>query len=267
MRRGRSVVLYVRESGPPTTPTVVYLHGGGASGWTWLPVVERLQEYHALVPDLPEQGRSKAPPSLTIVGAAVEVADLIRRRAHGGRANLVGLSLGAQIGVALLATAPSLVDRALLSGALVRPVRGLGLLLPLLGPTAQLYWPLRNLGPLVAANRISNGIPAAYAREFAEDTRLLTAGGFVRLMRENLAYRLPEDVRRASVPTLVTVGEREYGVMRESARELVGALPSAEGRLVASQRHNWPLESPDLFAAALRAWLSGAPLPPELRPL
>jgi pimeloyl-ACP methyl ester carboxylesterase len=260
-------VLYVRESGPTTAPTVVFLHGGGASGWTWLPALERLPEYHTLVPDLPEQGQSRGTAPLTIASAAAEVAELVRSRAHGERAHVVGLSLGAQTGVELLATAPEVVERAFLTGALVRPVMGLGVILPLLGPTAKLYWPIRNWGPLVGANRVSFGIPAAYSREFAEDTRILTAGGFVRMMRENLGYRLPEGIRRAEVPTLVAVGEREYGLMRASARELVGALPRGEGRVVAGQRHNWPLESPDLFARALRAWLEGEPLPSELRPL
>ncbi len=260
-------MLYVRESGPRTAPTIVFLHGGGASGWTWLPAVERLPEYHALVPDLPEQGQSQDTAPLTMRSAAAEVAELIRTRAHGGRCYLAGLSLGAQTGVELLATAPELIARAFLTGALVRPVPGARLILPLLEPTVGLYWPIRNWGPLVSANRASFGIPAAYAREFAEDTRILSAEGFVRMMRENLGYRLPEGVRRADVPALVAVGEKEYGAMRASARELASALPRGEGRLVAGQRHNWPLESPDLFASALRAWLEGRPLPTELRPL
>jgi pimeloyl-ACP methyl ester carboxylesterase len=99
-------VLYFRESGAAAAPTIVFLHGGGASGWTWLPAVERLSEYHALVPDLPEQGRSQDSGPLSIPRAARLVADLIRERAHGGKVHLVGLSLGAQIGVELLATSP-----------------------------------------------------------------------------------------------------------------------------------------------------------------
>jgi len=31
--------------------------------------------------------------------------------------------------------------------------------------------------------------------------------------------------------------------------------------------HNWPISQPDLYTRTLRAWLSGAPLPVELKPL
>ena len=112
--------LYVRESGPANAPTVVFLHGGGVSGWMWRPQVERLADYHCLVPDLPEHGRSSHVKPLTMPGCAEALISLIRERAHGGRAHVVGLSLGAQILVYLLATTPEVIDRAVVSSALVR---------------------------------------------------------------------------------------------------------------------------------------------------
>ena len=48
------VDLFVRESGPVGAPSIVFLHGGRLSGWSWEPVVERIQGYHCLVPDLPQ---------------------------------------------------------------------------------------------------------------------------------------------------------------------------------------------------------------------
>jgi pimeloyl-ACP methyl ester carboxylesterase len=91
----------------------------------WQPQVEALQaDYHLLVPDLPEHGRSAAVKPFTITGSVELVAELIRTQAHGGKAHIVGLSEGAQIGVALLAAAPELVDHAMLSSALVREMPG-----------------------------------------------------------------------------------------------------------------------------------------------
>ena len=51
--------------------------------------------------------------------AATAVAELIRSRVGTGRAHVVGFSLGAQVGVQLLATEPKLVDRAVLSGTVI----------------------------------------------------------------------------------------------------------------------------------------------------
>ena len=86
--------LFIRESGPVSAPTIVFLHGGGVSGWSWQPQIEAFPDYDLLVPDLPEHGRSLAEAPFTIPDAAVRIADLIRDRGHDGRAHVIGLSLG-----------------------------------------------------------------------------------------------------------------------------------------------------------------------------
>ncbi len=69
------------------------------------------------------------------------------------------------------------------------------------------------------------GVPA----EFRADTRRLTPERLARILAENASYRLPSGLGRAAVPTPVAVGEREYGVERRSARNLVAAIPGAAG--------------------------------------
>jgi len=50
--------LFVREYGPVGAPAIVFIHGGKMSGWSWEPMVQRMQGYHCLVPDLPQYGRA-----------------------------------------------------------------------------------------------------------------------------------------------------------------------------------------------------------------
>ena len=91
------MALYVQEVGVNNSRSIVFLHGGGVGGWMWRPQIEQLKdEYHLLVPDLPEHGKSADVKPLTLKNSAAQVAELIRTRAHGSRANVVGLSLGAQ---------------------------------------------------------------------------------------------------------------------------------------------------------------------------
>ena len=52
------MAFYVNEIGPASAPTLVFLHGGGGGGWMWQPQLEAFTDYHCLVPDLPEHGRS-----------------------------------------------------------------------------------------------------------------------------------------------------------------------------------------------------------------
>jgi pimeloyl-ACP methyl ester carboxylesterase len=126
--------LALREYGPVTAPSICFLHAGGVSGWMWQPQVEAMQAaYHCLIPDLPEHGLSAAVGPFTIADSARRIADLIRERAHRGCAAVVGLSEGAQITVQLLSVASDVVQRAIVSSAAVRPIRGAGLLGPRVG--------------------------------------------------------------------------------------------------------------------------------------
>lgn len=254
------MALYVKEVGPADTAAIVFLHGGGASGWTWQPQIDALSDYRCLVPDLPEHGLSINERPLSIQDSAKRIADLIRERIPSGRAHIVGLSLGAQILVQLLATDPTVVNHAIICGALVRPLPGAGLVNLL----ARLYMPFRDNILLVKANMNQLGIPEQYLEEFRRDTHALTADAFARITKENMSFRLPPGLERADLPVLVVVGQLERKVMLRSARELVAALPDAEGYVVANVGHNWNLEAPYLFTQMVRAWITGNPLPAGL---
>ncbi|MEP7357215.1 MAG: alpha/beta hydrolase [Anaerolineales bacterium] len=258
--------LHITESGPATAPTIVFLHGGGVGGWSWRPQVAAFQaDYHCLVPDLPGHGQSElsGPDPFAITDAARQVARLIHERAHDGRAHLVGLSLGAQVGVAVMAVAARLVDRAILSGASVVPLPGSDLIEPML----WLYAPFKNLPALIRANQRSLGVPPEYAAEFAADTRRTSISTLAQIMRASLRFEVPPGLTRLKNPTLVLVGEKEPRSQRRSARRLAASMAGASAYLVRGMIHNWPLAAPALFNQTVHAWLEDQPLPPELGPV
>jgi len=269
--------LYVQESGPADAPTIVFLHGGGGAGWMWQPQVDGLGEFHCLVPDLPEHGRSVDVKPFAIAESAVLIAELIRKRAHGGRAHVVGLSEGAQITVALLAGAPELVDHAIVSSALVRPIRGAGIV----GP-GLIRWsfrlsvaPLRNIEWWTRLNmKRAAGVPDEYYPQFRQTFQELTESGFTNAIIENQRFRVPQGLDRVLTPTLIVVGRHEYDSMRASASDLAAAIPGSRACEVAHARkmslaeeHNWNLTAPDLFTRMVRAWIADQELPDALQPL
>ncbi len=245
----------------------------------WEPQLAELSpEFHCLAPDLPEHGCSFDAGPLTISGAASQVAELIRRKAHGGVAHIVGLSLGAQIGVELLAQAPELLRSAILSSPILRPILGAGILSNdfLLRLT---YWtalaPFKHWDAYVRLNmKYSAGIPEGFFGPFREAFQQTTADSWSHLIRANQTYRQPAGLDRVKLPVLVLAGQQEYAAMRASARDLAAALPNACLRRVShtekwalAEEHNWSMKAPKLFSAVVRAWVTGAPLPEELVPL
>lgn len=256
--------LSFKEYGVDHDQTIVFLHGGGVSGWMWQPQIAQLKdEYHLLVPDLPEHGQSVSVQPLTLSNAAAQVAELIRACAHGGRAHVVGLSLGAQTAIELLNQAPELVDHAVASGPLMRPLPGIGSA----NLMAKMYWPFRNMRWLIKWNMQGLGVPAEYFEDFRRDTAALTLEGFVRMTLANGRNRVPPNLQAATTPTLVLVGEKELKIMHESVRDLLKALPSAQGYVVANAIHNWSLQLPELFTQTVRAWITNRVLPAALQPL
>jgi pimeloyl-ACP methyl ester carboxylesterase len=256
--------LYTAEFGPADAPSVLLLHGGGVGGWSWRPQIEAFQaDYHLLVPDLPEHGQSLDLGPFTINDAAARMAELIHKRAHGGHAHVVGLSLGAQVGVTLLAMAGRLVDRAVLSGTSVRPIPGADLI----GPSLWLYAPFKNIPALIRLNQQSLGVPEAYAAEFAADTRRATTPALTNILKANMGFRTPPGLTRLKNPSLVLVGEKEPRLMRRAARELAASMAGATAYMVTGMIHNWPMAAAELFNRTLRAWLTETPLPAELVPV
>ncbi|WP_052960368.1 alpha/beta fold hydrolase [Mycobacterium sp. EPa45] len=253
------MALFVRESGPIDAPAIVFLHGGLMSGWTWDPVVERLQHYHCLVPDLPQYGKSFGQGPFEMGRAADEVAELIRTRVGTGRAHLVGFSLGAQVGVALLASQPNLVERAVLSSTLVNTLPAVGLtrrLAGLFARTALFRWLL--------ITRHWDAGHAAKNEGYDEDARLNSGAQLAHIAIASAGFTVPEGLEKSDVPTLFVTGTEELPVIRRWAALLAQSMPNGVDRVAEGMGHDWPLHHPDLFARTADAWLSGGALPAEL---
>jgi pimeloyl-ACP methyl ester carboxylesterase len=269
--------LHVDAYGPQNAPVILFLHGGGAGAWSWQPVIDRLGEFRCLAPDLPEQGRSAAVGPFSIRDAVERMAMLIRSQSPGAKVHVVGLSEGAQVTVALLANSPELIESAVVSSALLRPLPGAWMMTP-----GIIRWsfrlsvpPFRNNDWWIRLNmKHAAGVPEEYFTQFKRDFQTMSEDSFTHLMVENQRFRLPQGLGKAVLPVLVLAGRKEYTAMRQSAVDLGAALPQATVRLIdlgekssLAQEHNWCLYAPDKFAETVRAWVNRGPIPEFLRPL
>ncbi len=273
-----STLLKYQSSGSEGAKTILFLHGGGVAGWMWDPVVARMQDFHCLVPDLPEHGSSMEIRPFTMELAANQAAELVREWAHCGKAVVVGLSEGAQVGVKMLATSPEVIDRALISSALLLPMTGSRWL----SSPQLLAWAFRLSVPPFRKNawwmklnmKYSAAIPEQYFSQYWANFQIMNERQFVDLILANQHFRLPGNLGDVSVPTLAIAGKREYPVVKESARQLAAALPNAKARLVdlgegasMAMEHNWAMNAPDLFAQTVRNFINDRELPGGLYPL
>lgn len=237
--------------------------------------MERLPEFHCLAPDLPEHGESRHIAPFSMELAARCTRELIRTHVPRGKAVVVGLSEGAQVAVQMLSSSPDIVEKAIISSALLHPLPGMGWLRSraLLGWIYRLFvWPLRNQDWWIRLNmRYASGVPDEFFWDFKNSFHAMNEEGFANLMIANQQFRLPVGLAHARMPVLVLAGKHEYGTMRRSAQELAAALPNARcgwinlGKTSSlASEHNWALHAPEVFATTVRAWIQDEELPAEI---
>lgn len=268
--------LYLEEYGREKKETILLLHGGGAGAWMWKKVIPLLSDFHCLVPDLPEHDHSADVRPFTFSKASELMMNVITEKSHGGSAHLVGLSLGAQLGVQMLSDFPKIIKSAFLSSPMLKPVFGSNLGFyneDVLRWLHRIFMqPLKNWDWWIQLNmKYSAGIPQEFFPDFKRGFQIMSEDAFARIMTAGMGFRLPAGLERIITRTLVTVGNREYRAMKESAKMLAAVLHNAQTFIVSTDRqhnlaesHNWALSTPDLFAASVKAWVTEVNLPGEL---
>jgi len=228
-------------------PTIVFLHGTRLTGAQWAIQVAALSDdYHCLAPDLPGHG-SAAGEAFTVEGAAERIAGLIERDAGGGRAILVGLSLGAYVAMAVAARWPERVTGLAISGATAEPVP----------PRSIAYGALATIfstvpeAALDAVNR--RFFRWRYRREIHEP---IIAGGFffaggARAVRSLVGERFKPRLAAYPGPSLIVNGEYDL-FFRPTGRSFAAAAAHPKRVLIRGATHLANLDRPEAFTAAIR---------------
>ncbi|MGM4922860.1 alpha/beta fold hydrolase [Tardiphaga sp. 804_B3_N1_9] len=253
-------MLHLHRSSRPNLPAVVFLHAIGTSGWMWQEQIEQLTDFDCLIPDLPGHGHSHDVRWRSCEQTADLVAEIIRKNVPSGRAHVVGLSLGACVGLTLLARHPSVVERALLSGINVLPLPNRWLI----DAAAYAIAPLIKTRLFARLNARALNIPADRFEAYRQSLQPLSIRDFIGASHDASAFSLPANAAAIQTPTLLVAGEHEHPLILASMARLRQVLPNSQARLAKGVGHAWNGERPDLFAATVKAWCAQRELPDEL---
>jgi pimeloyl-ACP methyl ester carboxylesterase len=233
--------------GPLGAPAIVFVHGTRLTRSAWVAQLDGLGgEFRAIAVDLPAHG-TRADEAFTLERAADLVADTIRDHASGGRAVVVGLSLGGYVAMALGARQPERVRGLVLAGATAEPVGVRSLAYRALAVALDFFD-----GPgLVRLNTWFFRIryPAAIAEP-------IVAGGFwskggAASLRELLGQRFLPRLAAYAGPTLILNGQWDV-LFRLSAGTFAHAAADARRVQLAGALHLSNLDKPRAFNEAVR---------------
>ncbi|MEO3930105.1 alpha/beta hydrolase [Micromonosporaceae bacterium B7E4] len=254
----QSHAMHVVHDGPRPAPPLLLIHGSGASGASWSPVVPTLAAHHHVIRvDLPGCGQSPPPPSFDVPDQAGRVAAVLDELGLR-RVVVVGHSSGGYVATALVEQRPELVrSLALIStgpspGALLRqPIILRILLAPPFGP---LVWSRRSDA------MIRRGISATCARpveipdDAVADLRGITYRTVRAVLRHNTAYlaerSVPERLADLKVPLLVIFGAADPRWEPSSAHEY-DAVPAARVEVLPGVGHVPMFEAPEAVSELL----------------
>jgi pimeloyl-ACP methyl ester carboxylesterase len=247
--------IYFEESGDMTAPSVVFIHGGGMAGWMWKKQAEYFRSYHCLIPDLPEHGKSTDEGHVSIQDGACRIAELIEKHANGGKADIVGHSLGAKVLIELLSKRPELVKHAVVASALYRPV-------PLMKLSHKMFVYKLTVSMMKSGWFLTRTIKqftfpdAAFEAECVKDFRRQTAGFLYRVYEELYrCVKLPDGLAGADVPTLAVAGEKELKAMKLSVDDIVRTMPNARGLIIKQGLHTYPWAMHEEFNKIVGEWI------------
>jgi pimeloyl-ACP methyl ester carboxylesterase len=251
--------MHVVLDGPPEAPPLLLIHGSGAAGACWGPMVPALAAHHRVIRvDLPGCGQSPSARSYDVPDQAARVAALLDDLSVR-RVAVAGHSSGGWVGIALAEQRPDLVRSLTLIGSgpsldavLPQPFVLRALLGPPLGP---LVWAIRSDAWIRAGLRATAAHPVDIPDDLVAAVRGITYRTMRRVLRANSAYlaerTAPDRLAALEVPVLVIFGAAEPRWDPVSAERQYGAVPSARIEMLPGVGHLSILEAPETVSKLL----------------
>lgn len=108
--------LYFEEYNNNKVEAIIFLHSNLVSNWIWKHQKNSLTNYHCIFLDLPEHGKSQFGNNFSIKKSAEIIKKFIEEKLKNKKVHLVGIAIGGQIILQLLAKNPELIETATVTG-------------------------------------------------------------------------------------------------------------------------------------------------------
>jgi pimeloyl-ACP methyl ester carboxylesterase len=267
-----SPLLFFKSLNTSASSTLLLLHGALSSHHEWDLITPNLPSYHLLIPDLPSHGQSSSTTlPFNIPDTAVLLANLISKEAKGGKAGIVGMSLGGYIAVYTVHKYPALVKNGMF-------LSGCGKVWA--APGSWTTW--ANGFTIFLAMWISTHMPRSWFRWVCDKSGMSISEELYADMKARASLRLGHAVMGAlaeirtpdedgwrrlcegvKARTCIVAAALDDGVKEcgERGKELRTGNEESRAFKVEWRRHAWDLQDPKLFAEGIRAWLGSEPMP------
>lgn len=251
--------IHYLDHNPQGTPTVLLLHGLGATGGSWAFQIPVLIEagFHVLAPDTRGFGRSTYPGGgIQVSALAADMAYLLEAL-QTGPCHVVGISMGGTIALQLALDAPQRIKKLVLVNtfARLRPQT----------PSLWLYYAARfilvhTLGLPAQARAVAKRIfpltnQQAFRQELIQEICQADPAGYRATMRALARFNVSRRLSEIRIPTLVVTGEDDTTVPLSAQGELAHGISGARHVFIPRAGHAVIVDQPELFNKTLLEFL------------
>jgi len=224
--------------------------GLGSSAEDWAPQRAPFgARYRLLLVDLPGHWRSAHPRGrLTVEGMAERVAMLLAELGEPA-VHVVGLSLGACVGLVLALRAPERVRSLTLVNAFARlePPDAAGTLRMALRLVLLATAPMTSVAAIVARGLFPKPAQADLYRAAVASLSRTSRRVYLESIAALAAFDARPQLGQIVQPTLVVVGERDRTIARAATEALARGIPGARFELVSDSGHATHYDQADAF--------------------
>lgn len=248
--------LWYERHGRPGAVPLVFIHGLGSSGLDWEAQLPAFADHDVIAVDLRGHGRSaRAGGAYSIAGFASDIAALMQALSLPP-AHVVGISLGGAIAFQLALDQPARVRSLTVVNSGPRMV---------LETLAQRFaiWSrfaiirllgLPKLGEVVSKKLFPAPEHESLRRTFAERFRANDPDSYRKTLRALIGWSVQERLLELKGPVLILTADQDYTpvALKEAYVKLI---PGARLEVIRDSHHALPMERPEAFNGALRAFV------------
>ncbi len=222
------------EVGDNQNPTIILLHGGGLSDWSWQPVISRLPDYHVVTPIIDGHGADGKTAFTSIEASASTLIRYIDEQCGGAVYAIGGLSIGAQIAAEVLSQRPDVARYAILESALVYPIKGTT---ALTAPSYGLFYGLIAKRWFARLQAKSLCVPDHLFETYYHDSLQISKQSLINITVSNGTYAIKDAISHTTARVLLIVGSKELGIMKKSAQRLHECIGGSELYIAKGMKH------------------------------
>ena len=229
--------MYVEHYGDANNPSILFLHGAMAFH-CFMKQIEISDKFHLIFYTLPGHGQDSQREfdRETALKEAVQIAKSLNK----GKINLVGFSLGSQLGLKLIDGYSNLFDKAVLVSPLIDSTEADEMLLSI---STRIVGYSTKFEPISKFVSMFMGIDRDKYPQFVREQKSQNVDSLSKnILKDMLISDNLKNIGSLQNEVLLLAGGRERSSFRRSAKKLNGIIKNSELKIYEGAGHNIPFK-------------------------